>query len=65
VVGPTSKAALLKGLKDDDVVTRNDAVPRKTEEKRSMRPLFDVLFLLAVLGTVISVYEFCPGQHMF
>jgi hypothetical protein len=35
------------------------------DERKSIRPMLDLVFLLAVLAIVVSVYQFCPGQHMF
>jgi hypothetical protein len=65
VVGLTREVALLEELTEDSLVTKDYAARRKSEEGRSMRALLDVLFLLAVLAVVISVYQFCPGQHTF
>jgi hypothetical protein len=65
VVALTRKARLLVEFTRNDIVTKDRAVGRHTQKKRNMRPIFDVLFLLTVLGITISVYQFCPGQHMF
>jgi hypothetical protein len=65
VVALSRKADPLVEFTRNDIVTKDRAVGRKTEGKRNMRPICDVLFLLIVLGVTISVYQFCPGQHMF
>jgi hypothetical protein len=50
---------------DNELLRKDRSVPRKSERQRNMQSIYDVLFFLAVLAIVTSVYQFCPGQHMF
>jgi hypothetical protein len=56
---------LLSRRVEAELSRRDCSVPRKSERQGNMQSIYDVLFLIAVLAIVTSVYQFCPGQHMF